>query len=164
MTGIMPATRHAIGKLIFSATPGFKLEQLAQRILRGPRLTTIVLNNGVPFQCWTSEKYYWLGDRYESDLRRIIEATINEESVFYDVGAHAGFWPIVLSRRCSHVFAFEPSPVNFRRLCQNVRPLRNVTPVNVAVSDAPGVLRFRENGSMSMVAQSGDVEVPAIRL
>jgi FkbM family methyltransferase len=84
--------------------------------------------------------------------------------VFYDVGSHAGFWPVVLSRRCSRIFAFEPSPENFTRLCQNVDALANVTPVNVAASDAPGVLRFSENGSMSTVTESAGIAVRAIRL
>ena len=156
--------RYRVGRLIFSAHPILKLQRIAQWALRGPRLTTIVLGCSVPFRCWTSEKYYWLGDYYESDLRRIIEATLSIDSVFYDVGAHAGFWPVVLSRRCSRIFAFEPSPENFTRLCQNVRPLANVTPVNIAASGVPGVLRFSENGSMSTVTESGGVEVRAIRL
>ena len=39
-----------------------------------------------------------------------------------------------------------------------------MTAVNVAASDAPGVLRFSENGSMSTVNESGGVAVRAIRL
>ena len=164
MINLIASQRYRVGRLIFAAHPVLKLQQIAQWALHGPRLTTIVLGGSVPFQCWTSEKYYWLGDYYESDLRRIIEATLSIDSVFYDVGAHAGFWPVVLSGRCSRIFAFEPSPESFTRLCQNVYALANVTPVNVAASDAPGVLRFSENGSMSTVTESGGVAVRAIRL
>lgn len=164
MINLIASCRHWVGKLIFSAPPALKLQQIAQRALAGPRLTTIVLGGSVPFRCWTSERYYWFGDHYESDLRRAIETKLLGDSVFYDVGAHAGFWPVMLSRRCSRIFALEPSPENFARLCQNVRPLANVTPVNLAASNAPGILRFSNHGSMSMVAESGNVEVRAIRL
>ena len=160
---LMASLRHHVGKLIFSAPPELKLQQIAQWALRGPRLTTTVIGGSV-FLCWTTEKYYWLADQYESNFRRVIEASVSIDSVFYDVGAHAGFWPVMLSRCCSRIFAFEPSPENFRRLCENVHTFRNVIPVNAAVSDAPGVLRFSENGTKSTVTESGGVEVGAIRL
>jgi len=157
--------RYCVGRIIFSADPALKLQQIAQRALRGPRLTIVVLSaRGLPFLCSTSEKYYWLGDWYEYDLRRVLEATLNDDSVFYDVGAHAGFWPVVLSRRCSRIFAFEPGPENFHRLSENVRRLRNVTPVNMAASDATGLLDFSEDGTMSSVTKDGGVQVRAIRL
>lgn len=85
-------------------------------------------------------------------------------AVFYDVGAHAGFWPAVLSGSCSRIFAFEPSPVNFARLSQNTRPFPNVTAINAAASDTPGLLSFSENGSMSRINEAGGVEVRVIRL
>ena len=163
MPSFVANLRYPVGKLIFSAPPALKLQQIAQRAVHGPRMAPIVVG-GSQFTCWTSEKYYWLGDHYEADLRRLIEAALDIDAVLYDVGAHAGFWPVVFSGHCSRVFAFEPSPENFTRLGRNVRLLANVIPINAAVSDAPGVLHFSENGSMSKVAETGSVEVRAIRL
>ena len=159
----MASLRRQIGRVIFSAPPGLKLQEIVQRIMRGPRTATI-LANGRPFQCWTSEKYFWLGDHYESDLQAIIKQDLSGDAIFYDVGAHAGFWPALLAGRCAHIFAFETSPVNYKRLCSNLTPFVNVTPVNAAVSERSGTLHFREKGTMSMVIETGGTVVQAICL
>ena len=130
--------------------------------MRGPRLETIMLN-GSPYECFTSEKYYWFRERYESDLREQLESVLTPDSVLYDVGANAGFWPVMLHARCKHIYAFEPSPVNFARLRKNTSHLPNVTAINAACSDSEGALYFSERGSMSCVSESG-IEVPALRL
>ncbi|MEJ0051583.1 MAG: FkbM family methyltransferase [Methylovirgula sp.] len=67
-----------------------------------------------------------------------------------DVGAHAGTYSILLSRRANHVFAFEPSKHSFDIL-QNLR-LPNVTAFNVALSNENG------EAEMSFPRLGGDID------
>lgn len=150
--------------MIFASPRSWKIQELAQRVLRGPRLTTIELQPGIPFHCWTSEKYYWFGVRYESELREHLEKALTADGVFYDIGANAGFWPVMFSGGCSRIFAFEPSPKNFSRLIQNVHRFTNVTPVNCIVSDVDGDLPFTEDGTRSGVAEGGELSIKSIRV
>src|SRR5262249_27701725 len=87
------------------------------------------------------------------------------DSVLFDVGAHAGFWEVMLASRCRHVHAFEPSPRNFARLRRNIEQNQfgNVTAVPAAASDRAATLHFVEDGSMSHLSEEG-IEVNAIRL
>lgn len=147
---------------MFAAPRSLKIQELAQRAVHGPRLTHVPIH-GRPFECWTSEKYYWLRDAYEARLRKELEKLLAPGCIFYDIGSHAGFWPVMLADRCKHVFAFEPSPVNFARLQRNVAHLPNVTPVHAAVSDVSGVLRLSGGGTTTHVDASG-VEVESVSL
>jgi FkbM family methyltransferase len=131
----------------------------------GPRLETVRFADGHLFDCFTSEKYWWVRDSYEDEERRELEVYLQPDSILYDIGAHAGFWEVVLASKCRHVYAFEPSPRNFVRLCHNLEQNRipNATAVPVAVSDRSARLRFLDNGAMSHLGEQG-IEVDAIRL
>lgn len=64
-----------------------------------------------------------------------------EGSRFADVGANIGCYTLYAGWRYHEVFAFEPEPRNFTRLCQNVR-LNHLSRVHlypVALSDHHGV-------------------------
>ncbi len=131
----------------------------------GPRLETVRFADGHLFDCLTNEKYWWIRDSYENEERREVESCLKLDSIFFDVGAHAGFWEVILASRCRHVYAFEPSPRNFARLNRNIaqNQIPNVTAVPAAVSDHATKLHFVENGSMSHLDKEG-VEVNAIQL
>ena len=154
--------RSACTGVIF-ATPFF--QRAVQRIIGGPRLETVRFSDGQLFDCFTSEKYYWLREFYEYDEREELESCLTPESVLFDVGAHVGFWEIVLAARCGHIHAFEPSPQNLLRLTSNINQnhLANVTIVPKAVSEYSGALYIAENGSMSQISPAG-LSVDAITL
>jgi FkbM family methyltransferase len=63
-------------------------------------------------------------------------ASLKEDDVFVDVGAHIGLYSIYAARILKHgkVIAIEPSPENFNFLCQNIRLnyLTNVIALNIA--------------------------------
>ena len=154
--------KSVLGRLIFAPQAPLSVQKAVQRMLRGPRLTTIRLRNGQRFACLTSEKYYWFGDAYEADERGDLEESLNADSVLYDVGAHAGFWELALAAQCKSVHAFEPSPANFARLERNVlsNGIANVTLVQAAASSAPGRQCIAERGTVSRLSQEGSpVEV-----
>lgn len=159
----MANIRRALGRLIFASSAN--IQSLVQHLIGGPRLEAVAWADGHLFDCFTSERYYWFGDSYENDEQLELKDCLTPDSVLYDVGAHAGFWEVLLASRCRHIYAFEPSPSNFTRLARNIaqNQIGNVTLVPALASDQTGKLRFVENGSMSHVSNSG-IEVTAITL
>lgn len=149
---------------------GLRRQSLVQRLIGGPASATIRYSSGVlsglRFDCFTSEKYFWLGADYERDLLPTILAALSGVSVVYDVGAHAGFWSLVFARLCptGQVFAFEPDPENRARLEVNSAQLPNIRVLPFAVSDRSGTVRFEQGSSVSHVAGKGGIEVRTIAL
>jgi FkbM family methyltransferase len=157
--------RKILGKLIFAAWVPNRVQSIVQRLLGGPRLETVRFSDGHLFNCFTSEKYWWLRDSYEEDERLELEACLTRQSVLFDVGSHAGFWEVVLAAKCRHIYAFEPSPQNFDRLNRNIalNQIANVTTVQAAASDETTKLHFVENSTTSHIDREG-IEISAIRL
>lgn len=92
------------------------------------------------------EKYYWLGT-HEEDTQRLLAQVVCPGWVAYDVGAHVGFFSLLLSRLATasgSVHAFEPRPENVDRLQANVRAnhVRNVEIHPVAAADRAGEAAF----------------------
>jgi FkbM family methyltransferase len=74
------------------------------------------------------------------------------ETVF-DVGAHCGVSTYHLSKLVGptgRVIAFEPDPVNYSLLLLNIErhQMRNVTPLQIAISDARGEAEFNCEGAI----------------
>ena len=133
------------------------LQVLVQHLIGGPRPASFLLD-GRTFHCSTAEKYFFEREHFEQELWSGLHKFIGSEDVVYDFGAHIGFWALRLSCLCKHVVAFEPSPINFQRLQQNVHNVRNITLVNAALAAKEGELTFTEAGSMSVLG-GGDVVV-----
>jgi FkbM family methyltransferase len=119
---------------------------LSKLFPKGARLVTI--RGGVLQGCKIfaelrrGEKAYWLG-MFELDLQLAIQALAEDSprlSCIYDVGAHIGFFSMVLARcfQQAQVFAFEPNPRNYERLALNVgrnELAARITLVDRALSD-----------------------------
>ena len=139
-------------KLLVAALGGAYLVQT--RFVDGPMC-------GQSFACWTSEKYFMLGSHVESDAQQLASNIIKLGDTVYDIGGHAGYMSLlfsVLVGEGGRVVTFEPSPVNYARVCANIDANRrsNVTVVNAAVSDHEGVAFLQEHGSMSALVSDGD--------
>src|SRR5450759_4372142 len=80
-------------------------------IIQGPlRGTRWVVGAGI-HSCW-------LGT-YERAVQETLLDLVRPDSVAYDVGAHAGYHTLLLSRAVSntgHVYAFEPDAINVAAL------------------------------------------------
>jgi FkbM family methyltransferase len=157
--------RKTLGKWIFASFMPTRIQSVVQRLMGGPHLETVRFADGQLFDCFTSEKYWWIRDSYENEERLGLEAFLKPDSVLFDVGAHAGFWEVILASRCRHIYAFEPSPHNFARLTRNItqNQIPNVTAVPVAVADHAAKRHFVESGSMSHLGAEG-IEVNVIQL
>jgi FkbM family methyltransferase len=155
------------------------LQKAVQGSLGGPTMVRAEFTKGPlegrAFECLSSEKYFMLGAHFEAEVQEIIREIVTPGDIVYDVGANIGYMTLLfatLSGPEGRVLAFEPSPVNFRRLRRNVElnRERNVTLQNCAVSDAEGAALFAEAGTMSRIiprestGKNQDLEVRTIRL
>lgn len=112
----------------------------------------------------------WLGT-YEVEKRRVFEATIEESSVVFDIGAHVGFYTLLASTLVGprgKVVAFEPLPGNLHLLRRHLRMnhIDNVTVVDAAVSDQSAVALFEKgsNSSMGRISSTGAIHVRTVAL
>jgi FkbM family methyltransferase len=94
----------------------------------------------------------WLGI-YESHFQKLLSARIQPGGTFYDVGANAGFYTLLASRRVGDgmVISFEPLPENVAYLRRHVQlnRLKNVRLVEAAVSDSDGAGSFQSGNTRS---------------
>lgn len=62
---------------------------------------------------------------------------ISPGEILHDVGANIGIYSLYAARRGIHVYAYEPVPLNYYKLCCNVRlnKFENLVPVCAAISD-----------------------------
>lgn len=100
-----------------------------------------------------TEKYYWLGT-HERRVQELLAREIAPGDVAYDVGAHIGFFSLLMARCCGAdgtVHAFEPLPANAHRLREGVavNDLTNIVVHELALGDADGEARFTP-GSTSL--------------
>ena len=80
-------------------------------------------------------------DDYEIEIHK--ELTCPNGGIALDIGAHQGYYTTKLAKEAGKeglVFAFEPEPVNFQILCENIElnNLKNVIPIKKAVSNYIG--------------------------
>lgn len=102
------------------------------------------------------------GEPYERKLLADIAAR-DLHGVAFDVGAHVGNHSLYLAAVCGlTVYAFEPHPVSYEALVENVRlnPDLRIFPVCVAAGDREGRGRF--SGRMRLKLDRGDVPVRSL--
>ncbi len=141
----------------------FLPESLALPILSGPA-------RGMRWVVDSSVLRCWLGV-YERDRLDQMKAMMEPGSVFYDVGAQAGYHTLHASRWVGNggqVYAFEPLPSNFRNLARHVErnALHNVQPLQCAISDREGQMHFDPGPGMMAghLSASGSLVVKAVSI
>jgi FkbM family methyltransferase len=87
---------------------------------------------------------------YEPEVIRAVMSTVRKDWVVMDIGAHVGYFALLLSKIVGpggKVIAFEPVPENLRALEENVKlnGCRNVVVENRAVSSVSGPATMRSN-------------------
>jgi len=88
-------------------------------------------------------KVYFYGhyhERYEADL---VQLLLEDDDVFWDVGANVGYFTLVAATALNHrgrIIAFEPGKNAYARLVSNLalNPYRNIQAFAVAVTDREG--------------------------
>lgn len=110
----------------------------------------------------------WIGN-YELDHVAAMQQMVRPGMIAYDIGANVGFYTLALSRLVGdsgHVYSFEPEAQNAHFLRRHVQMngLSNVTIIQVAVSDASGMVGFRAARSQGKVSSESSYWVPSISL
>lgn len=114
---------------------------------------------------------------HEPNTFEVFDVFVKEGMVVADIGSNIGYFTRYLSNEVGdsgRVFAFEPVPATFERLTETIllNNLRNVTPVQAAVSNTSGKVTMFLSHTHYMASldsswagrAGGDVSVNAIRL
>jgi len=112
----------------------------------------------------------WLGS-YEYKERVLFERIVTKASVFFDIGAHSGFYTLlasVLVGPGGKVFAFESLPENVKYLKKHLQlnGISNVTIIEAAVSDACGIGTFESgfDNYVGKISLGGSFQVRTVGL
>jgi len=106
----------------------------------------------------------WLGS-YEPEMQKYMAREVRHGCVFYDVGAHVGFYSLMAAvlNHVGKVYAFEPLPENLNYLRRHIELNRipNIEVFPVAISDEEGSAQFKanKNREASQLASDGDLRV-----
>ena len=122
---------------------------VARTWLRDGVIRTILVgpSRGLRYRVMTPFRAPIIGG-WEPAAQRLMVRHVAPGSVAYDVGANIGIHTLLLSRlvgSTGRVYAFEPVPALFGRLCENVRlnpSLAAATPVQLALDDHSGSAAF----------------------
>ncbi len=112
----------------------------------------------------------WLGV-YEREKMDLLVKRLQPGSVFFDIGAQAGYFTVLassLAGPAGHVVAFEPAPRNIDFLKQHVRlhNLGNVAILEAAVAGQSGVSYFDPGPSFvaGRLSEAGSIPVRTLGL
>jgi len=106
----------------------------------------------------------WLGF-YEYEKQRLVAREVQPHTVFYDLGAHVGFYSLLASQLVGNgrVFAFEPVPNNVSYLKRHLalNQVENVEVLELAVSDENSFAQFEleETSFMGQLSSKGGLSV-----
>lgn len=107
---------------------------------------------------------------WEPSTFKIFDKFLDKNRLFLDIGAWIGPTVLYAADKAREVFCFEPDPVAYSSLVQNLalNRLENVVPFPVAVAEKWKGIDFGKSGaygdSMSSIlwAKRGDAQVPAV--
>ena len=123
-----------IRAIISGIPPGLEV-----RVLQGPM-------RGYRWAFGSGNPGYWLGSYKLSKQKKLMEV-LKEGSVFFDLGAHVGFFTLLASHLVGdqgRVVAFEPNPENIKYLNKHIEwnQRKNVTVIEAAIGDQTQLVCF----------------------
>lgn len=89
----------------------------------------------------------------ESHVYEKMLSEMDEEDVFYDIGANLGFYSCLISQKASRVYSFEPNPAAVKLLKENLErnSVENAEVMEVALSNEDASKGFKNLFSNSVV-------------
>jgi FkbM family methyltransferase len=75
---------------------------------------------------------------YERDETDLIKQLLKPDMVALDIGAHIGYFTLLMAKRCKMVYAFEAEPKNAAIAAMNTKSLDNVLVRSAIVSNKEG--------------------------
>lgn len=130
-------------------TPGMPVHWLRWQLRHLGRIPEIQLPSGARLRGFDTFSEFWGGKTLipPPAEARFVKHSVDQPGAVIDVGANVGFFALLVSRwaQTREIHAFEPSPKNYRKLCENVE--LNVAQGCVhthplALSDHEGLLSF----------------------
>lgn len=95
---------------------------------------------------------------YETYMGRAMKSLVRSGDVFWDIGAHVGWFSLFASSLVGStgaVEAFEPSPTTFQKLSENLSGVGNTRAHNVGIGDKDEIRQFyRQHDDGSLGASS----------
>lgn len=86
---------------------------------------------------------------FEANLSNFFINFLKDGDVFFDVGAHVGYYSMLASALVGEkgrIFSFEPTPRTFKSLEENAKTKKNITAYNNAVLDQETEIEFFDYG------------------
>lgn len=187
MRGRRVLTRWVPREALSRIPEGWRVAAPIRRFLRGHFIPAgtgwIQVQKGLAQGLWmeidlTSERTWWAGT-HEPVVQELLRQVLAERTVFYDVGAHIGFFALPAARLGAEVIAFEPDPENVVRLRAHItrnRLCRQIETVEAALwSESTSSITFRRGIPRSQggvaygkcqpaIATGSLIRVEAIRL
>lgn len=121
--------------------------------LEGERME--IVKNGHKFVTGNDSWFSWFWEsvdsgQWEPETFEIMDKYLTYDATYLDVGAWIGPTVLYASRLCHRCFAFEPSPVSYKELCENLalNNVNNVIALNEAVFNYDGVLTLGNEGDI----------------
>jgi len=139
--------------------------------------TVVLLTNKIRCICYPDSSYgsliiYTRLPEYE-EMNYVLK-TLQKDSVFVDIGAGLGDYSLLAASKINKgkIFAFEPHPIAFKQLLENVRLNRlekTVSTYNIALSNQTGKVSFLANdvselSSISLDKNFNTIEVATITI
>jgi FkbM family methyltransferase len=135
---------------------------------------TVIRIIGGPIKGWrwikgSHNDSVWMGV-YERSQSKNFFNLAGGCDVFFDLGAHAGYYSLLYKAANPNgkVFSFEPFEANYNFFERHMKlnGVKNVVVFNKAVSNVQGVLRFLETKSSvaGKLAETGNISVDVIKL
>jgi len=147
-----------IKAIISGIPPGLQV-----RVLQGPL-------RGYRWAFGSGSPAYWLGSYKLSRQHKLMEV-LKEGSVFFDLGAHVGFFTLLASHLVGdegRVVAFEPNPENVKYLNKHIEwnQRKNVTVIEAAIGDQTQLVCFDPclTRAMGAVCPTGSMTVQMLTL
>jgi FkbM family methyltransferase len=147
----MLTVSHVIGRLVRLPLRAIAKSTVVP-ILSGP-------SKGLRWTVGAGQHSCWLGT-YESHFARLIAKLVRPGMLAFDVGAHSGYFTLILSRlvgETGKVISFEPSQRRSNDLRRHIElnNLSNVVVVEAAVSDRSGTAFFNDLDYTGHLSQKG---------
>lgn len=130
-----------------------------------------IVREGEVFQVASGHEWFWPGfadGSWEPSTFKIFDQFLKPEGLMLDIGAWIGPTALYAAARTKKILAFEPDPVAFRSLVQNLalNKVENVIPYPIAVSSEWGGIPFGAKTGLgdsmsSQIWAKNDEKVPA---
>jgi FkbM family methyltransferase len=147
-----------IRAIISGIPPGLQV-----RVLQGPM-------RGFRWAFGSGNPGYWLGSYKLAKQKKLMEF-LKEGAVFYDLGAHVGFFTLLASCLVGdhgQIVAFEPNPENVKYLNKHIEwnQRKNVTVIEAAIGDQTQLVCFDPclTGAIGAVCSTGSMTVQMLTL